>query len=113
MNEDVIPRLVFGWTGSSDPIVPLVRPLKGFVHSDDDPSVVKLPMMDRLPDGEGAHLRLTSPSGERSAALLEILAGRKEFRIGFPPHVQQQIVIPDGVVEPSFACGNGAEPFVR
>jgi len=55
MDEDVIPRLVFGWTGPSDLIVPLVRPLKGFVHSHDHPSVVKLPMMNRLPDGEGAH----------------------------------------------------------
>jgi hypothetical protein len=60
MDEDVIPRLVFGWTGSGYLVVPLVRPLKGFVHSDDHTSVVKLPMMNSFPDGKRAHQSLTS-----------------------------------------------------
>lgn len=59
VDQDVIPRPVFGRTGLRDLLVPRVRALKAFVRSDDHPSVVELAVVNYLPDGEDAQPRLT------------------------------------------------------
>ncbi len=92
MDEDVIPRLVFGWTGSSDLIVPLVRPLKGFVHSHDHASVFELPMMNRLPDGEGAHQNLTS----RALELVPSTRSHPEFLARRLPPQRAHLIVRTG-----------------
>ena len=52
VDQDVVPRLVFGRSTQRDIIVPFIRELKVWINVDDHTAILRTPVVDHLADGK-------------------------------------------------------------